>query len=79
MTGMAGVLALSAVIDLTATIGGRKKAGGGEEIPVVQPHDHAHVLGTLGAFGGTRPRAIVARDTSVMNPPGLFRLPGLAS
>ena len=23
----------------------------------------AHVLGTLGAFGGTRPRAIVARDT----------------
>ncbi len=34
-------------VDLTATIGGTKKMGGGEEIPVVQPHDHAHVLGVL--------------------------------
>ncbi|CUR56342.1 Putative delta-1-pyrroline-5-carboxylate dehydrogenase [metagenome] len=30
-----------------AHIGGRKKAGGGAEIAVVQPHDHQHVLGTL--------------------------------
>jgi 1-pyrroline-5-carboxylate dehydrogenase len=34
-------------VDLTATIGGVKKMGGGAEVPVVQPHDHAHVLGVL--------------------------------
>ena len=33
--------------DLTATIGGAKKMGGGAEIQVVQPHDHQHVLGVL--------------------------------
>ncbi|HET9860635.1 MAG TPA: L-glutamate gamma-semialdehyde dehydrogenase [Nocardioidaceae bacterium] len=33
--------------DLTATIGGKKKMGGGAEIPVVQPHNHQHVLGVL--------------------------------
>jgi 1-pyrroline-5-carboxylate dehydrogenase len=30
-----------------AHIGGRKRNGGGAEIQVVQPHDHAHVLGTM--------------------------------
>jgi 1-pyrroline-5-carboxylate dehydrogenase len=34
-------------VDLTATIGGTAKLGGGPEIPVVQPHDHAHVLGVM--------------------------------
>ena len=34
-------------LDLTATIGGVKQMGGGREIPVVQPHDHQHVLGVL--------------------------------
>jgi len=34
-------------VQLTATIGGEKKMGGGAEIPVVQPHDHQHVLGVL--------------------------------
>ncbi len=34
-------------LDLTATIGGKKKMGGGAEVPVVQPHDHQHVLGVL--------------------------------
>ena len=34
-------------LDLTATIGGRRKMGGGAEISVVQPHDHQHVLGVL--------------------------------
>ena len=34
-------------LELTATIGGRASMGGGAEIPVVQPHDHAHVLGVL--------------------------------
>jgi 1-pyrroline-5-carboxylate dehydrogenase len=32
---------------LTASIGGRKVKGGGEEIPVVQPHKHSHVLGVI--------------------------------
>ncbi|MCH1869007.1 L-glutamate gamma-semialdehyde dehydrogenase [Nocardioides sp. CFH 31398] len=31
--------------DLSAHIGGERREGGGAEIPVVQPHDHAHVLG----------------------------------
>jgi 1-pyrroline-5-carboxylate dehydrogenase len=34
-------------VELTATIGGRKKMGGGAEMPVVQPHDHQHVLGVM--------------------------------
>ena len=34
-------------VDLTAAIGGARKMGGGAEIPVVQPHDHASVLGVL--------------------------------
>ncbi|MGH3519896.1 MAG: L-glutamate gamma-semialdehyde dehydrogenase [Haloechinothrix sp.] len=35
-------------IELTMTIGGEQRMGGGEEINVVQPHNHAAVLGTLG-------------------------------
>ncbi|WP_134739564.1 L-glutamate gamma-semialdehyde dehydrogenase [Nocardioides sp. 503] len=34
-------------VTLRAHIGGRKRSGGGEEIPVVQPHDHQHVLGVM--------------------------------
>jgi 1-pyrroline-5-carboxylate dehydrogenase len=34
-------------LELTATIGGEKRMGGGAETSVVQPHDHAHVLGVL--------------------------------
>ncbi|HEX6877731.1 MAG TPA: L-glutamate gamma-semialdehyde dehydrogenase [Nocardioidaceae bacterium] len=34
-------------LELTATIGGEKSMGGGQEIKVVQPHDHQHVLGIL--------------------------------
>jgi len=34
-------------LELTATIGGVKRMGGGAETPVVQPHDHSHVLGVL--------------------------------
>ena len=33
--------------DFSAVIGGERRAGGGAEMQVVQPHDHAHVLGTL--------------------------------
>ncbi len=34
-------------VELTMTIGGDAKLGGGEEIDVVAPHDHKHVLGTM--------------------------------
>ena len=34
-------------VELTATIGGEQRAGGGAEIAVVQPHNHGHVLGTM--------------------------------
>ena len=34
-------------LDLTATVGGKKKMGGGQEISVVQPHNHQHVLGVM--------------------------------
>jgi 1-pyrroline-5-carboxylate dehydrogenase len=34
--------------ELTCTIGGDQKFGGGAEINVVQPHKTAHVLGTMG-------------------------------
>jgi 1-pyrroline-5-carboxylate dehydrogenase len=30
-----------------AVINGRRRSGGGEEVKVVQPHDHQHVLGTF--------------------------------
>jgi 1-pyrroline-5-carboxylate dehydrogenase len=33
-------------VDLTLTIGGEQRMGGGEPIDVVQPHDHRSVLGT---------------------------------
>ncbi|WP_406629468.1 L-glutamate gamma-semialdehyde dehydrogenase [Amycolatopsis sp. WGS_07] len=34
-------------VDLTVTVGGEQRAGGGEKIDVVQPHNHSHVLGTI--------------------------------
>ncbi|WP_026415727.1 L-glutamate gamma-semialdehyde dehydrogenase [Actinomadura oligospora] len=34
--------------ELTMTIGGERRLGGGEPIPVVEPHRRAHVLGTMG-------------------------------
>jgi 1-pyrroline-5-carboxylate dehydrogenase len=34
--------------ELTMTVGGRPRMGGGEQIDVVQPHNHRHVLGHLG-------------------------------
>src|ERR1700712_4179403 len=34
-------------LDLTATIGGQKRLGGGAEIEVVQPHEHKSVLGVM--------------------------------
>jgi len=34
--------------DLTMTVGGVQRMGGGEVVEVVQPHNHGHVLGRLG-------------------------------
>ena len=34
--------------ELTMTIGGQQRMGGGERVDVVQPHNHRHVLGQLG-------------------------------
>ena len=53
-------------LDLTATIGGKKKMGGGAETPVVQPHDHQHVLGVLKNSTQADARAAVqaARDAA---------------
>jgi 1-pyrroline-5-carboxylate dehydrogenase len=34
--------------ELTMTIGGQRRMGGGEQVNVVQPHNHRHVLGRLG-------------------------------
>ncbi|MGZ4479390.1 MAG: L-glutamate gamma-semialdehyde dehydrogenase [Nocardioidaceae bacterium] len=47
-------------VDLTATIGGKKKLGGGAETAVVQPHDHQHVLGVLKNSSQADARAAVA-------------------
>ena len=35
-------------VDLTMTVGGVQRMGGGDWVDVVQPHNHAHVLGRLG-------------------------------
>jgi 1-pyrroline-5-carboxylate dehydrogenase len=49
--------------DLQAHIGGAWRAGGGEEIPVVQPHDHQHVLGVLRNSTTTDAKDAVAAAT----------------
>jgi 1-pyrroline-5-carboxylate dehydrogenase len=45
--------------DLKAHIGGRRKAGGGAEMTVVQPHDHQHVLGRFKAATQADARAAI--------------------
>ncbi len=60
-------------LELTATIGGAKKMGGGPEIQVVQPHDHGHVLGVLkGATQADTRSAIAAAQEAA---PGWRALP----
>ncbi|MBO2459074.1 L-glutamate gamma-semialdehyde dehydrogenase [Actinomadura violacea] len=41
-------LTAEAPIDLPMTIGGERRLGAGAKVAVVQPHDHASVLGTFG-------------------------------
>jgi 1-pyrroline-5-carboxylate dehydrogenase len=47
-------------VELTMTIGGDQRLGGGEPIDVVEPHAHAHVLGTLRNATHEDARAAVA-------------------
>jgi 1-pyrroline-5-carboxylate dehydrogenase len=54
-------------IDLTCTIGGEQRLGGGARIDVVQPHKHAHVLGTLG--NGTEADGKAAVDAALAAAP----------
>jgi 1-pyrroline-5-carboxylate dehydrogenase len=49
-------------IDLTCTIGGSQRPGGGEAIDVVQPHARHHVLGTL--HGATHQDATAAMSAA---------------
>ena len=46
--------------DLTATIGGARRPGGGDPVDVVQPHNHKAVLGTLRNATQDDARAAVA-------------------
>ncbi|MFC5744241.1 L-glutamate gamma-semialdehyde dehydrogenase [Actinomadura rugatobispora] len=46
--------------ELTMTIGGERRLGGGEPIEVVQPHDRARVLGRMGDATGDDVRAAIA-------------------
>jgi 1-pyrroline-5-carboxylate dehydrogenase len=59
--------------DLKAHIGGRRKAGGGPETEVVQPHDHQHVLGVF--KGATQADAQAAIRAAGNAAPDWRRLP----
>jgi 1-pyrroline-5-carboxylate dehydrogenase len=54
--------------DLTMTIGGERRFGGGEELQVVQPHNRHHVLGTM--RGATHEDARAAVDAAMAAAPG---------
>ena len=46
-------------VELTATVGGVQRLGGGEPFDVVAPHEHRHVLGTARAATNDDARAAV--------------------
>jgi 1-pyrroline-5-carboxylate dehydrogenase len=54
--------------EITCTIGGDQKLGGGEEIDVVEPHRHSHVLGTM--RNATSADAQAAIDAATEAAPG---------
>ncbi|MPZ00210.1 MAG: L-glutamate gamma-semialdehyde dehydrogenase [Actinophytocola sp.] len=60
-------------LELTMTINGEQRMGGGERIDVVQPHNHAHVLGTLA--NATTADAREAIDTALAAAPAWRALP----
>ncbi|HET6165745.1 MAG TPA: L-glutamate gamma-semialdehyde dehydrogenase [Marmoricola sp.] len=63
----------SRTVNLTATIGGRRRMGSGKEFNVVQPHDHASVLGI--ARHATRSDAEAAVRAAAKAAPGWRALP----
>jgi 1-pyrroline-5-carboxylate dehydrogenase len=54
--------------ELTMTIGGQQRAGGGERIEVVQPHNHRHVVGEL--HSATAADVSAAIDAARLAAPG---------
>ncbi len=54
--------------DLTLTVGGVQRMGGGDWVDVVQPHNHAHVLGRLGE--ATDEDVAAAIDAASLAAPG---------
>jgi 1-pyrroline-5-carboxylate dehydrogenase len=54
--------------ELTMTVGGRQRMGGGERINVVAPHNHQHVLGRMGDATGDDVQAAV--DAALAAAPG---------
>jgi 1-pyrroline-5-carboxylate dehydrogenase len=60
-------------LNLTATIGGRRRMGGGAELPVCQPHAHDKVLGVL--KHATRSDAEAAVRAAAKAAPGWRALP----
>ena len=54
--------------ELTMTIGGDEKLGSGDEIDVVEPHAHEHVLGTM--RNATQRDALAAIDAAREAAPG---------
>jgi len=55
-------------VDLTMTVGGTQRMGGGDWVDVVQPHNHAHVLGRLG--DGTDEDVAAAIEAASLAAPG---------
>ncbi|WP_116046815.1 L-glutamate gamma-semialdehyde dehydrogenase [Amycolatopsis palatopharyngis] len=59
--------------ELTMTIDGEQRLGGGRQIDVVQPHKHSHVLGTMG--NATQEDAKAAVESSLRAADSWRRLP----
>ena len=55
-------------VELTMAIGGQQRMGGGDRIAVVEPHNHAHVLGHLGNATGADVSAAI--DAAAAAAPG---------
>jgi len=55
-------------VDLTMTVGGVQRMGGGGWVDIVEPHNHAHVLGRLGEATGEDVAAAI--DAAALAAPG---------
>ncbi|MDL4819088.1 L-glutamate gamma-semialdehyde dehydrogenase [Actinomadura opuntiae] len=66
-------LTAEAPVDLPMTIGGERRLGAGAKVAVVQPHNHASVLGTFGT--ATQDDARDAIDAALKAAPGWRALP----